>query len=283
MPKILKRLSTEKTKFASKAAGVFERIAYAPFFDYPFGRTARATADQYRDLWGETKVREYPVVDEYEKRSGFVLDQQWLDDLALVTQIVVKKSQLCYQHGRLLYSTLRKYISDKSPDYVNILETGTARGFSALCMAKALQDQGLHGKIVTFDLLPHDVPMLWNCIGDESGPRSRGQLLEDYQKLIEKFIIFHQGDTVRELKKICLTRVNMAFLDGAHVYPAVMAEFETIRHLQQSGDLIFFDDYTPDQFPGVVQAVEEICSSFGYRKEIVRISGERGYAIGTKE
>jgi predicted O-methyltransferase YrrM len=62
---------------------------------------------------------------------------------------VKKRSKLGYAHGRLLYSVLRKYIADNSPAYVNVLETGTARGFSALCMAKAIADSGVTGHVVT--------------------------------------------------------------------------------------------------------------------------------------
>ena len=44
---------------------------------------------------------------------------------------------------------------------VTILETGTARGFSALCMAKALEDSKKKGIILTFDILSHNKKSYW--------------------------------------------------------------------------------------------------------------------------
>ena len=48
----------------------------------------------------------------------------------------------------MLYNILSKYIADHSSglEYQNIsiVETGTARGYSALCMAKILSDAGLN-------------------------------------------------------------------------------------------------------------------------------------------
>ena len=49
---------------------------------------------------------------------------------------------------------------------INIIETGTVRGFSALCMAKALSDAKFEGSIFTIDVLPHDKKMFWNCAAD---------------------------------------------------------------------------------------------------------------------
>ena len=73
---------------------------------------------------------------------GYSIDKEWLNKLALQTQIVIKKSPLNYAHGRVLYSLLRNYLRTNSKKLkgLNIVETGTARGFSSLYMAKALFD-----------------------------------------------------------------------------------------------------------------------------------------------
>ena len=56
----------------------------------------------------------------------------------------------------LLYSTLRNYLeSQRKIGFVNIVETGTARGFSAICLSKALNDtKNVAGVIHTIDILP---------------------------------------------------------------------------------------------------------------------------------
>ena len=46
--------------------------------------------------------------------------------------------------------------------------------------------------------------------------------------------------------------------------------------------VIIYDDYTPDQFPGVVKAVDEICQRYHYQSAILKASSFRGYAVTTK-
>ena len=54
----------------------------------------------------------YKEIDLFEERCDFKIDKKWLDNLALHTQ-VVKKSEINYQHGRVLYSSLRDYIKKR--------------------------------------------------------------------------------------------------------------------------------------------------------------------------
>ena len=177
---------------------------------------------------------------------------------------------------------MRRYVSDQNPQWVNVLETGTARGFSALCMAKALDDTGTPGKIVTLDVLPNETRMYWNCIGDEQGRQTRQELLEKYRNLLDQYIVFIQGDTRQGLPKISLSRIHFAFLDAAHTYSAVTAEVESIKEKQLPGDILFFDDYVQDTFPGVVQAVDEICDRYGYEPEVLHVSELRTCVIAIK-
>ena len=226
------------------------------WFDYPFGKTPKATRGCYLKLAEKTLNNTYPEIDEYEIQTKFPISAEWLHDLAIHTQIVVKEADLCYAHGRVLYSSLSQYMqnqpSSPSADRITIWETGTARGFSALYMSKALHDQQRAGVIMTFDVLPHRTRMYWNCIDDCDGPKTRTELLMPWQSLVSKYIIFHQGDTWLELPKVQAERIHFAFLDGAHTYKDVMFEFEQIQNHQEKGDMIVYDDYTPNLFPGVV-------------------------------
>src|SRR3546814_3486831 len=110
-----------------------------------------------------------------EASQGFAIDRGWMEQLALHTQVVIKQSRLNYNHGRLLYAVLRRYLAECRSEQAVIFETGTARGFSALCMARALQDAGAGGYVVTVDQLPHDRPMHWKCIDDRSEERHVGK------------------------------------------------------------------------------------------------------------
>ena len=242
-----------------------------------------ATREEYLRLWQEARRREYPDVDAYERSCGAAIDRDWFQQLALVTQVVVKRSVICYQHGRLLYAALRRYAREHPRERLCVVETGTARGFSALCLAKALQDAGAEGEIHSFDLLPHDVPRYWNCIRDADGPRTRAELLADYTNLMQPYVTFWCADSGTELHQLRPPRVHFAFLDSVHTRDHVLAEFGQIGARQRAGDITVFDDYPPGMYPGVVQAAEHICRSHRYTAQAVSISPGRGYLVAVKE
>ena len=147
-----------------------ERAIQRRFERAPLCAAPLAPASEYVRRWQDARAQAFPVVDEFEVRCGAAIDAEWFHQLALVTQVPIKSSAICYQHGRLLYAALTRYVRTRKPEHVTIVETGTARGFSSLCMAKALADAGASGTIATFDVLPHDVRILWNCLRDEEGP-----------------------------------------------------------------------------------------------------------------
>ena len=37
-------------------------------------------------------------------------------------------------------------------------------------MSKAIEEQGRVARIITFDVLPHNQKIFWNCIDDYDGP-----------------------------------------------------------------------------------------------------------------
>lgn len=245
-----------------------------------------ASKEEYLRLWKSAKIEKFPDVDNYEKNTGFKIDDTWYHNLALHTQVVKKKSKLNYAHGRLLYSTLRKYINELKEKnkslHLRIIETGTARGFSSLCMAKALNDSNCDGNIITIDIIPNNKKIYWNCVDDHEAKKTRLELLSNWSILVDKYLTFIEGESSNELKKISISRVNFAFLDGAHTYKDVMNEFSHINKQQLSGDIIFFDDYNKKKFPGIVQAVDRICYEEKYDKQELYSSKERGYVIAKK-
>lgn len=276
-------LEKRRTRFNTWLHHSSERRAYRSWHDYPLGREQRATADEYRKRWRETAAIQHPQVDAFEAECSYTIDPEWLGELALHTQVVIKRSALCWQHGRVLYSALRRYLSGRDDHAVTIWETGTARGFSAICMARALADHQRAGRIVTFDIIPHRTEMFWNCIDDVDGPKTRSDLLQPWRDLVAEYVLFQQGDTRVELPKVTAERVNFAFLDGAHTYEDVQFEFEQIRDLQEPGDVIVYDDYTPEHFPGIVRAVDEICRAHRYEAKHLQAAEARGYVVAIKQ
>jgi len=251
----------------------------------PLTNKPQMTKSYYLNLADDASKKIYKEVDIFEAKSNYKIDQNWIDELALATQVVNKDSEICYAHGRILYSSLRKRIIQLNKEKnVCIFETGTARGFSSLCMAKAIHDSNISGKIITLDQLPHGQLIYWNNIFDHTkGKISRKKLLENWKFLSEQYIIFLTGDSRVLGNSLNFNRVHFAFLDGAHGYEDVMFEFSKIRDKQHSGDVIVYDDYNKNQFPGLVKAVDEICSRNSYKRIDINDDSERAYVIAIKK
>lgn len=81
--------------------------------------------------------------------------------------------------------------------------------------------------------------------------------MADWRKLEEKYIKFYPGDSKKTLSKLELPRINIAFLDGHHIYSYVKMELEYVDQRQKSGDVIICDDYTEEQYPEIVKAINE--------------------------
>jgi len=278
----MKTIKILMNRFLFKALLKLEHFTYRSFNSKPLTDKILANKERYIELWEEEIKIEYKEVNELENRLGFSIDQTWFHELGLLTQVNIMKYKICYQHGRVLYTYLRNYLQNTQKSNINILETGTARGFSSLCMAKALSDHDVSGRITTLDVIPNRKKILWNCISDViHGKVTRYQLLNAYKKLIDEYIIYLQGDSKLTLNKLDVPRVNFAFLDAVHNYEYVDIEFSYIQDRQKKGDIVIFDDYTI-HFPGVMNAVDELCEKYDYDKIILSINEENGFAIAKK-
>lgn len=249
----------------------------------PFGTTPLASKDYYLTKFKKAISEKFDEIDEFEKKCNFSIDKNWIDNLALHTQVVKKKSEINYQHGRILYSLLSHYLylSKKNNDNILIFETGTARGFSSICMSKAINDRKMKGLILTLDVLPHNEKIYWNCIDDHDGKKSRQELLNPWQKEL-KNIHFLTGPSSLILKKINCDRINFAFIDGMHNDFNVRKEFKFISLKQTKGDYIIFDDYSTD-FPDIVRFINEIREDDVYDIKIISSAKVRSYAILQKK
>jgi cephalosporin hydroxylase len=256
------------------------RSWYRGYDDNPFAiDPARVSRQRYLELAAEARGRRNDeLLEDFRARFGRLPDPEWVDELALATQVVLKESKLDWSHGYLLYAALRSYLDAAPPERpVTIFETGTARGFSAVCMAKALHDAGRAGTIVTIDVLHSERPIYWNCVHDADGPATRMTLLEPWADLVEDHVVFVRGDVQIVLEQLGLPHVHFAFLDAEHTYDALRRELAFVTARQRAGDVIVCDDYTPAQFPGVVRAADELGATGAYELETFTSSDERGY------
>ena len=242
-----------------------------------------APKDEYIAIWNNAKSKKYRAVDSYLSNYNVKTPSSWIHELALKTQVSIKESKINYQHGFILYKALTNYIVSTKIESINIVEIGTGKGFSALCMAKVLDDMGIFGIINTIDILPHKKSIYWNSIKDHEGKHTRRELLNTYSPLINKYIQFIQGKSDTELPKLNISRIHFAFIDGEHFYENVMLDGESIAKSQKTGDLLVFDDYNTSFFPGVVKAADEICLKNNYSKKIINSNEQRGYLIAQKQ
>ena len=258
-----------------------------PFPNAPFCKKPLAPKEVYLKLHKEAVSNRNKLIEKYEIDCGYSIPEEYINNLALYTQICIKKSKLNFQHGKLLYSALSKYINDKKSTYSNekdpiiVFETGTARGFSSICMSKALIDNNVNGFITTIDCLSHNQRFFWNSINDCDGPKTREENLSLWEKELSR-IVFIQGWT-ELINNIGLTRINFAFLDAQHTKNDVMFEFEYVSKRQKKGDIIIFDDVTPGLFDGVCEAINEIENNHSYEIKRIDCDKERGYAIALKK
>ena len=257
-----------------------------PLPEFPFGKRLLATKEKYLSLYKFALYQDDQKVKEFEEICGYFVNKEWFNNLALHTQVVIKKEDLNFFHGRLLYSLLSKYINYKKSNNDNkpliIMETGTARGFSSICMAKALIDQNSAGIVTTIDCIPHENKIFWNSIDDISGPKTRAKLLQKWDKELER-IIFIQGWTNEVLNRLSIRRINFAFLDAQHTKNDVLKEFKYVADRQETGDIVVFDDVTEQSFPGVCEAIDFIEINFPYKIERISFTNKRGYAIAQKK
>lgn len=247
----------------------------------PFGNKILASKDYYLSIYEKAKKEKFLEIDILENSTGFKVDKSWLDKLALHTQVVKKKSAINYQHGRVLYSLLRKYIQDQNINYIKILEIGTARGFSSICMSKAINDTGIKGVINTIDIIPHKKEIYWNCIDDFEGKKTRENLLSFWSEEL-KNINFLTGPSSYVLNKTKMEKINFAFIDGMHDYYNVKKELNFVKERQSIGDIIICDDYDLDKFEGVVKALND--EDFSRKYNVLDFSSDpqRTYAIATR-
>ena len=281
---LLKKILWKLAKPASEFLFLTHRISYKN----PFGTKPLASnIEEYKDNFNKSVQLDNHPISKNHLFSKYSPDLEFIDNIAFTLQNVIKVSKNSYIHGYLLYSYLSDYLnyilklSDDGYDSINILDIGTARGFSSLCMAKALDDKKHRGRIFTFDILPNRIPFFWNSYTDLSkGQMSRLELLQPWIKLVNKYLIFFSTATFNSLRVVDIPNINFAFIDGSHFFKDVIFEIDYITERLNKHSVIIFDDYDIKLFPGVVKACDyllnlKLHSSF----ELIPIQNDRKLAV----
>lgn len=239
------------------------------------------TETEYVKIFEDIKVKNYPNINKYEVTSNYIIDKEWFNNLALHTQVVKKKSNINYQHGRVIYSTLREYLDQNYNNKISIFESGTARGFSSVCMSKALIDNQSIGIIHTVDIVPNSKKIYWNIVDDHTrGKLTRNELLNQWSEEL-KSIKFYTMKSSEFFEKFNLKRINFAFLDAVHDEENISKEFEYVRNRQIKGDMIIFDDYD-DQYKSLKKYLKEVVPQ-SYDVIILESDKNRHYLVAKKK
>jgi predicted O-methyltransferase YrrM len=178
----------------------------------------------------------------------------------------------------VLYALTRRALGPALATYaaqpVTLVDIGTAKGFSALCLEWARRDSGLLGRVVSLDVIDPAARRLRNTIADCDGPKTLAELLAPWPEA--EAIEFRHEPADAWLAR-STDRVVLAFVDGKHTREAVTREGVLLSARQQPGDLAVFDDL---QLPPVAAAVADLATAYDFR--YVLASPARIYAIGTR-
>jgi predicted O-methyltransferase YrrM len=169
------------------------------------------------------------------------LDKDWVDRAILYLR-GGNTTQL--EYSTLLYNLIINLRPKK------ILEIGTARGFSAAVIAKALSDSNSDAQFVTYDIVDSKTNFNWHA--------SKHSLLDPFKdKFVSRADIWNVYDEHKQLSSLiqfeskslseCFDKLNskidFVFIDGDHTYNGVKKDFVSIEKYLSDDAVVMFDDY----------------------------------------
>ena len=149
------------------------------------------------------------------------------------------------EHGQLLYQLIRD--RRRRGRAMVALDVGTARGFSAVTMARAMLDSNIDGRVFTVDVVEHDERIDWHAEkhdpGDPlaNGPVARSTIWREWAPEEAKItpVVGRSIDVLRDWPH---GPVDFAFLDGSHTYGDVKAELDLLDGIMAADGVIVLDD-----------------------------------------
>ena len=128
-----------------------------------------------------------------------------------------------FERGILIYHLIKKY------RLTSMLEIGFGRGYSTFCAAKAFDDIGVNGKIVTIDP-KFDFQLLNQIKSNKVFPASWFECIN-----------FVQGTSVEALPGLQNEKFDLVYIDGDHSYEGTKFDWEHTKNLYSK--FLLFDDY----------------------------------------
>ena len=170
------------------------------------------------------------------KNMGVFLEDISLGDFDAIGEYTAKKNRSSdselykkvgcffrpnYERGILMYYLARKL------KFESVLEIGFGRGYSTFCMAKAMCDHGIDGKITTVDP-SFDSDFL-------------NQLAQIFPKAWFEKIEFVKNTSDDYFKENKNKKYDFIYIDGDHRYDAVKRDWENSKNNFKKA--LLFDDY----------------------------------------
>lgn len=247
------------------------------------------SVELYQAAFERERAVEYPVMDALEARYGYALDRARMEAAARVLACPLKANPPNWQHGRMVYAVTREYLHRQvgpvdeegrwQPFAASLLDVGTAKGFSALCLLWAINDavgagDDVAGCVTSVDVLDPSEKVRRNTVAEVDGYKTLAEILAPWPEAQD---IEFLKSTGLEWLRAGRERVHVAFIDGKHTAEVVAEEGRTLAKRQIAGDVVMFDDL---QIAGVWHAVESLRPL--YDLERVSLGNGRVYAVGVR-
>lgn len=235
------------------------------------------TKRRYDEIFELERANEYPIIDAYEKEMGFAISRDLLEHTARTLACPFKANPPNWQHGRVIYATLKRFLVDCRHDVsIHALDIGTAKGFSACIMSHAIAGSQIECDIVSVDIADPHSRIIRNSVAELDGVKSVFEFVKGYVAPSVNVSFMGHGSSRLLANAISQNaHIPFAFVDGKHTYEAVVFEGKSLAVLQRPGDVVIFDDI---QIEPVGRAVRDLkCYDIRY----VDI-GPRIYAIARR-
>jgi predicted O-methyltransferase YrrM len=179
--------------------------------------------------------------------------------------------------GRFLYSFARCHRPKLA------LETGCFIGYSSLCIAQAMEENGF-GHLHSFDLFMErpglESPVIGPCADSLQVARAHAQ-----RAGLSHRVTFHKGDSAPKIREQFGDRTavfDLAFIDGDHTVRGCLADWREVDRLMQPGGIVLFHDTVPDKsgWVGPGYLIEELRRHAPGEYHAVNIPSPEGYGIG---
>jgi predicted O-methyltransferase YrrM len=249
------------------------------------GASGGPSSSDYGRIFAVERSRVYKSVDLLEDRIGYSLERARLEAAARVLACPFKAAPPNWQHGRVLYALVRQYLGGlvlseaEFESGINLLDIGTAKGFSALCLRWAADDAGFpNGRVFSTDVIQPSGRVPRNTVAEVGGYRTLPEILQPWPEAAR--IEFSGTAGIEWLVRRPVLRIHAAFVDGKHDETVVRAEAVLLSKCQRRGDLVLFDDV---QIRGVGAAVLGLSSLYDVKWFELGNGTDRTYAIGVRK